>query len=438
MYLEGSGNPAVTFHNNTIEANTRGSYFSGLQGNFNASVFSNAGTDLQAVGSSRIDAYNTTFDKEKTTVSDSSSLSASWYLGITVTDPSLSPVEGASVTVTNESGAIILSGTTGPDGKMPQATLLEWTKNASTAAFHTPFLLNATKPAVGTNETGLTFDRSMDVTLILQPALPVAHFTANVTDGIAPLDVLFNDTSTGSGITGYGWIFSDDPLTVYTDRNITHTFSAGGIYDVNHSVTNEAGTYWRNMTGFINVTTMPPNVTGISPMGGIQGTTVQATITGTWFIPPVQANLTRTGMENITGSVSFANMTLVQGNFTIPASAATGGWNVTVTNADGQSGVLAGGFWVTSPVIPSITSISPKKKAAGSPKFTLTVNGVNFTSSSIIRWSGSNRTTKYVSPAKLTAKITAKDVKKKGTKQVTVQNPGASGGLSNAKPFKVT
>jgi hypothetical protein len=85
-----------------------------------------------------------------------------------------------------------------------------------------------------------------------------------------------------------------------------------------------------------------------------------------------------------------------------------------------------------------IQSISPKKKPAGSPKVTLTVNGYNFVPESKVRWKGLDRITHYVSPTKLTAKITAKDVQKKGSFNVMVSNPAPGGGVSDVVKFRVT
>ena len=60
--------------------------------------------------------------------------------------------------------------------------------------------------------------------------------------------------------------------------------------------------------------------------------------------------------------------------------------------------------------IPSITSLSPSLAVAGSPGFTLTVNGANFTSSSAIQWNGNDRTTSFVSATRLSTAITPIDI----------------------------
>jgi uncharacterized protein (TIGR03437 family) len=65
----------------------------------------------------------------------------------------------------------------------------------------------------------------------------------------------------------------------------------------------------------------------------------------------------------------------------------------------------------------------------------LTVNGTNFTTSAVVRWNGSSRTTTFVSASQLTASISASDIAAPGTAQVTVSAPGS---LSNALPFTIT
>jgi len=81
---------------------------------------------------------------------------------------------------------------------------------------------------------------------------------------------------------------------------------------------------------------------------------------------------------------------------------------------------------------PYITSISPTSKIAGTNGFTLTVNGVNFISSSTIRWNGVNRPTTFVSPTQLTAVIPATDITTPGSVPISV---GTGSAVSNSIPF---
>jgi len=87
--------------------------------------------------------------------------------------------------------------------------------------------------------------------------------------------------------------------------------------------------------------------------------------------------------------------------------------------------------------VPTLTSISPTSATAGGAGFTLTVNGSNFISSSVVKWGGSNRTTTYVRSTQLTAAISASDIATAGTVQVTVFNPSPGGGTSTSLTFTI-
>ena len=90
----------------------------------------------------------------------------------------------------------------------------------------------------------------------------------------------------------------------------------------------------------------------------------------------------------------------------------------------------------SSNVGPTLSSLSPNSASAGGPAFTLTVNGSNFVSGSVVRWNGAARSTTFVSATQLTAAIPVSDIVTAGSAQVTVINP-AGGGTSNALTFTI-
>jgi subtilisin family serine protease len=94
---------------------------------------------------------------------------------------------------------------------------------------------------------------------------------------------------------------------------------------------------------------------------------------------------------------------------------------------------------VTAPPssVPTLTSIAPNHILAGTPGLTLTVNGSNFVSTSVVRWNGSDRATTYVNAAQIRATITAADLASVTTASVAVFTPAPGGGLSAALPFLV-
>jgi hypothetical protein len=87
--------------------------------------------------------------------------------------------------------------------------------------------------------------------------------------------------------------------------------------------------------------------------------------------------------------------------------------------------------------VPTLTSLSPTSAVAGGLAFTLTVNGSNFLSTSVVRWNASDRATTFVSAAQLTASIPASDLAAAGTAEVTVFNPTPGGGTSNPLTFTI-
>ncbi len=97
--------------------------------------------------------------------------------------------------------------------------------------------------------------RSGYINVTERPVPTVADFTENVTTGVAPLTVQFNDTSTGSPI-GWQWNFGDFTANV-TSRNATHTFETAGVFTVTMTVTNGA----QSSTASHWVSVTPPSLT---------------------------------------------------------------------------------------------------------------------------------------------------------------------------------
>ncbi len=92
-------------------------------------------------------------------------------------------------------------------------------------------------------------------------------------------------------------------------------------------------------------------------------------------------------------------------------------------------------------VAPSISSLSASSTAAGSPPFTLVVNGSDFVGASAVEWNGVALATTYVSASQLTALVPASDLVSSGNFPVTVVTLGSAGGAnsdSNSMVFNVT
>lgn len=118
--------------------------------------------------------------------------------------------------------------------------------------------------------------------------VPAAAFTANPTNGAAPLPVNFTDASTGT-ITNYSWDFGDGNTSTLISPS--HTYSTAGVYSVALTVLGPGGSATTNRAGLIAVTNFvntAPMVSIVRPANGM-------------FYPPL-TNLTITVVANATAT----------------------------------------------------------------------------------------------------------------------------------------
>ena len=176
-----------------------------------------------------------------------------------------------------------------------------------------------------------------------------------------------------------------------------------------------------------------PTTTSISPASKAVGDAdFTLTVNGTNFVT--------TSVVRFAGSprtTSFVSATQVTALITASDLTTAGTFNITVFNpAPGGGTSNPQTFTVNNPA-PTTISISPTNKNVGDAGFTLTVNGTNFVTTSLVQFAGSNRTTSFVSANQLTASILASDLTTVGTFNITVFNPAPGGGTSNAQTFTV-
>ncbi|HTK04300.1 MAG TPA: fibronectin type III domain-containing protein [Candidatus Eisenbacteria bacterium] len=176
-----------------------------------------------------------------------------------------------------------------------------------------------------------------------------------------------------------------------------------------------------------------PTTTSVSPTAknvGDAGFTL--TVNGTNFVP--------TSVVRWDGSdrtTTFVNSTQVTAAILTSDLAAAGTFTVTVFDPTPGGGVSNGQTFTVNNNVPTTTSISPDNAIAGSSSFTLTVNGTNFVSTSVVRWNGGDRTTTFVNANQVTASISSSDVSSTGSAAVTVFNPTPGGGTSNSQTFSI-
>jgi hypothetical protein len=137
--------------------------------------------------------------------------------------------------------------------------------------------------------------------------------------------------------------------------------------------------------------------------------------------------------DGVNQPTTFISPTQLVATISAGYLADSGTTSITVASPGGLSNA---GAFIVAPrrVIPVIDSLVPAGAEAEGNEFTLTVNGADFLSSSVVRWNHMNRPTTFVSSRQLTAAITAADIALTGTAVVTVSNPD---GPSNTQNFAV-
>lgn len=90
-------------------------------------------------------------------------------------------------------------------------------------------------------------------------------FRANVTCGIVPFAVQFNDTSSDPTIISYYWDFA---VNNTTEKDPVQWYNLTGVYGVDHSTTNPSNTYWTNKTDYITARAPGDTCFGGSSSGG--------------------------------------------------------------------------------------------------------------------------------------------------------------------------
>jgi len=204
---------------------------------------------------------------------------------------------------------------------------------------------------------------------------------------------------------------ADSPATsVIIGDNITYTITA----------TNN-GPFGTSMTTVTDI--LPAGVTYVS------ASTTQGSCSGTNTVTCTLGALASGSHATITLTVT-----------TTAANAALSNTATVISNLDDQDMTNNTATAITSVnnPVPAISSLSPSWKAPVTGAFTLTVNGSNFVSNSVVRWNGVARTTTFVNSTQVTAAILAGDIATAGTAAVTVLNPTPGGGTTSALTFTIS
>ena len=121
-------------------------------------------------------------------------------------------------------------------------------------------------------------------------------------------------------------------------------------------------------------------------------------------------------------SLATVSSSQTQMTVSVPANliAQPGNASITAQNSGQTSNSLT--FTVTAAI--TLTSLNPSNAIAGSPAFTLTVNGTGFQSGAFVTWNGSPLSTMFVNSTQLTASVPANLIATPGSELVGVSVPG--------------
>ncbi|MDF1514309.1 MAG: S8 family serine peptidase [Brevefilum sp.] len=188
-------------------------------------------------------------------------------------------------------------------------------------------------------------------------------------------------------------------VTVPNSNQINCTFNltgaAAGTWNV--VVTNpdtQSGTLTNGFT--VTSPTIPaPIVTSINPNTAENTASIPVSITGNNFIMGATVKLTKSGHPNINAtSVNVSNATQIFCNLNL-IGAASGQWNVVVTNPDTQSGTLTNGFTVTSITPTEWMSYLPLIVKPLNPPTLNEISNTDGDGSYTVSWSSSSGATSY-------------------------------------------
>jgi PKD repeat protein len=232
---------------------------------------------------------------------------------------------------------------------------------------------------------------------------PVANFSATPTNGVAPLQVTFTDTSSGL-LTNRFWDFGDGTTTNTTLTAVSHLYATPGTNTVTLQVTGPFGT---NAAVRLNYIVVTPAVTNSLRITSIQlsGTNVLVNFTSQpgqyyrveysqqlggsgWqtaadFVPGTGSIVQATDLGGATGGLRFYRVKLLTAADLVPSASfsadnQTGGVPFKVTFTDTSSGLITNRLWTFGDGTTSNTAsatVSHTYLTAGTNTVTLQVNG---------------------------------------------------------------
>lgn len=174
-----------------------------------------------------------------------------------------------------------------------------------------------------------------------------------------------------------------------------------------------------------------PYVTAADPPSVMPGSAFSINVSGFGFVNGASVNFNGTALPT-----TFLSSFALSAEVPATLAAASGVFNLSVTNPNPANTVSNTVSYVLGKPVPGIASWSPQQVTAGSPAFTLAVHGTDFMQGAAIRFGGNAVPTTYVSATQLTAVVPASAVAQAGDYPLVVVNP-APGGTSAGVNFSV-
>jgi YD repeat-containing protein len=190
------------------------------------------------------------------------------------------------------------------------------------------------------------------------PAAPVAGFTGTPVSGLAPLQTVFSDASSGS-ITNWFWNFGDgNSITNSNNGNVTNTYAIAGNYTVTLILSGPGGTNTDTQTNYVNVSTVPA-----APVAGFTGTPTNGPAPLQVVFSDASSSSITNWLWNFGDGNSITNSN--NGNVT-NIYAASGNYTVTLT--------VSGAEGTNTDTQNNYVSVAPMPAAPGTGFTTLTGN----------------------------------------------------------------
>ncbi|MCI0341791.1 MAG: IPT/TIG domain-containing protein [Planctomycetales bacterium] len=294
--------------------------------------------------------------------------------------PTFGPTAGGTlVTVTGsgfQTGATVtVGGASATSVTVLTAGSLTFVTPAGTAG---PASVTITNPdaqsATATN--GFTYGAPAPTVSAIAPASgPLAGGTLVTVTGTG-----FQAASSGTATVSIGGAACTGVQVVSGSRIVCTTPAGSAVGPANVVVTNpdsQTGTLANGYT-YLGAS---PTLSAIAPTAGPNSGGTPVTLTGTNFYP----GATVTVGGNVATTVTVAGATTIT-CVTPSVAPAIGPQSVVVTNADGQSATLAGGFNALGPT-PTLTAVSPASGTTGGGTL-VTLTGTNFFAGATITFGG--------------------------------------------------